>query len=135
MTSDSLSNQESKKRILVVDNETDMTTILKMALERIGFTVDTFNDPMLALDNFKPNRYTLAILDVMMPKMDGFELYTQLKKRDDETKFCFLTASSEPYLEILKKEKQCKINRDLFLEIPLPIKEIIGEIRKRIGSE
>lgn len=118
-----------------VDNETDMTTILKVALERIGFTVDTFNDPMLALDNFKPNRYTLAILDVMMPKMDGFELYTQLKKRDDETKFCFLTASSEPYREILKKEKQCKINRDLFLEIPLPIKEIIGEIRKRIGSE
>ena len=118
-----------------VDNETDMTTILKVALERIGFTVDTFNDPMLALDNFKPNRYTLAILDVMMPKMDGFELYTQLKKRDDETKFCFLMASSEPYREILKKEKQCKINRDLFLEIPLPIKEIIGEIRKRIGSE
>jgi DNA-binding response OmpR family regulator len=77
--SGSFSRQEGKKKILAVDDELDMTTILKMALERVGFTVDAFNDPVLALERFKPNRYDLVVLDIMMPKLDGFELYNQLE--------------------------------------------------------
>ena len=65
------SNHKKKKKILFVDNEPDITTMLKMALERAGFSIDVFNDPLLALENFKPKLYDLAILDVMMPKMDG----------------------------------------------------------------
>jgi DNA-binding response OmpR family regulator len=80
VTSDSLSRQEAKKKILVVDNEPDMTRMLKMALEPVGFMVDTFN-PVLALKGFKPNLYDLVILDIMMPGMNGFQLYEQLKKR------------------------------------------------------
>jgi DNA-binding response OmpR family regulator len=131
VTSGPLSHQP--KKILAVDNEPDMTTILKRALEPAGFTVDTFNDPILALDNFKPNIYDLVILDVMMPKMDGFELYNQFKKMDPEVKVCFLTASAETYRERLSKEKHCELHKDLFLEMPLPIKEIIAEIKRRIG--
>jgi DNA-binding response OmpR family regulator len=56
-----------------------MTSMLKMALEHAGFSIDVFNDPLLALKNFKPKMYDLVILDVMMPKMDGLELYNQLK--------------------------------------------------------
>ena len=64
MASCSLSQKErKKKKILFVDDEPDLTTMLKMALEPVGFTVDTFNDPMLALDSFKPNLYDLVILD------------------------------------------------------------------------
>lgn len=110
-----------------------MTTILKRALERVGFTIVTFNDPVLALERFKPNTYVLVILDVMMPKMDGFELYNQLKKRDPVVNVCFLTASSEEYREKLRKEKKCELNKDLFLNMPLPIKEIVEEIKRRIG--
>jgi DNA-binding response OmpR family regulator len=109
--------------------------MLKMMLEREGFTVNTFNDPMLALNSYKPNLYDLVILDVMMPEMNGFELYTQLKGRDPVINICFLTASSEPYREELRKEKYNEISRDLFLEMPLPTKEIIDEIKKRIGSQ
>jgi hypothetical protein len=47
---DPLSHQDRKKKILAVDNKLDMTSILKMALEPVGFTVDTFNDPTLALE-------------------------------------------------------------------------------------
>jgi DNA-binding response OmpR family regulator len=125
------SSNDKKKKILVVDNELDMTTMLKMALEPNGFAVDTFNDPVLALEQFKPNLYDLVILDVMMPKINGFDLYNQLKKIDDDIKVCFLTASSETYREQLKKEEHCELNKDLFLEMPLPIKEIIAEIKKR----
>jgi DNA-binding response OmpR family regulator len=91
VTSDSLSRQEGKKKILVVDNEPDMTRMLKMALEPVGFMVDTFNDPVLALKGFKPNLYDLVILDIMMPRMNGFQLYEQLKKMDLGVKICFLT--------------------------------------------
>jgi two-component system, OmpR family, response regulator ChvI len=133
VTSGPLSQQEGKKKkVLFVDNEPDTTTMLKMALECVGFSIDTFNDPLLALKSFKPNLYDLVMLDVMMPKMNGFELYEQLKRADPGTKVCFLTASDETYREELRKERYCELNRDLFLEMPLPIKEIIDEIMKRI---
>jgi DNA-binding response OmpR family regulator len=108
-----------------------MTTMLKMALEHVGFAVVVFNDPVLALKKFRPKTYGLVILDVMMRKIDGFELYNQLKKRDPEIKVCFLMATSETYREKLK-EKHCELNKDLFLNMPLPLREIIEEIKKRI---
>jgi DNA-binding response OmpR family regulator len=109
-----------------------MTTMLKMALERVEFNMYTFNDPVLALESFKPKQYDLVILDVMMRKMDGFELYNQLIKVDPGIKVCFLTATNEMYREKLGKEGHCELNKDLFLQMPLPIKEIVEEIKKRI---
>jgi DNA-binding response OmpR family regulator len=125
-------SNKKKKRILFVHDEPDMTAMLKMALEGAGFTVDIFNDPLLVFKNFKPNMYDLALLDVMMQKMDGFELYNQLIKADPGIKVCFLTASSEIYREKLGKEKHSKLNKDLFLNKPLPLKEIIDEVTRRI---
>jgi DNA-binding response OmpR family regulator len=119
---------------LYVDDEPDMTSMLKMSLEHAGFSIDVFNDPLLALKNFKPKLYDLVILDVMMPKMDGLELYNQLKNVDPSMNACFLTASSETYSEKLRKEKgrHCELSKDLFLYMPLPISKIVEEINKRI---
>ena len=121
-----------EKKILVVNDEPDVTTMMKMTLERAGFRVDTFNDPVLALKSYKPHMYDLVILDVIMPEMDGLELYTQLKKKDSGINVCFLTASSEPYREELLKEKYNQLSKDLFLEMPLPTSEIIREVKKRM---
>jgi CheY-like chemotaxis protein len=49
--------------------------MMKMTLERVGLRVDTFNDPVLALKSYKPHTYDLVILDVIMPEVDGLELY------------------------------------------------------------
>ncbi len=119
---------------MFVDNEPDMTALLKMALEYAGFSVDVFNDPLLALKNFKPKLYDLVVLDVMMPKMDGLELYNQLKTVDPSVNGCFLTASSETYSEELreKKGRHCELNKDPFLYMPLPISKIVEEINRRI---
>ena len=106
--------------------------MLKMTLERAGFRVDTFNDPVLALKSYKSHMYDLVILDVIMPEMDGLELYTQLKRKDSGINACFLTASSEPYREELLKEKYNQLSKDLFLEMPLPTSEIIREVKKRM---
>jgi CheY-like chemotaxis protein len=128
------SNKKKKKKILFLDDEPDMTAMLKMALESVGFTVDIFNDPVPSLKSFKPNLYDLVILDVKMQKMDGFELYNQLKQVDSDIKVCFLTASSEMYREELKKERHCELSKYLFLQMPLPINRIIEEINRRVDS-
>ncbi len=60
------------KKILVIDDESDVTFTIKNILEDNGFAVDTFNDPILALNYYKVNFYDLIILDIKMPKMDGF---------------------------------------------------------------
>ncbi|MGA7692731.1 MAG: response regulator [Nitrososphaeraceae archaeon] len=76
----------------VVDDELDITLTLKSVLEQSGFNVDLFNDPLLALQNFKTNFYDLIILDIKMPKMNGFDLYEKIKMVDNKVKVCFLTA-------------------------------------------
>jgi two-component system OmpR family response regulator len=86
---------KKKRRILLVDDESDITAALNMALEDYGFEVDSYNDPLAAVTNFKPSYYNLVILDIKMPDMDGFELYRQIRMKDNRVKACFLTAVSE----------------------------------------
>jgi two-component system, OmpR family, response regulator ChvI len=80
------------KRILVIDDEPDVNITLRKVLEKNGFIVDSYENPFLALENFKPHYYDLLILDIKMPKMSGFSFYREIKKRDDKMKVCFLTA-------------------------------------------
>jgi DNA-binding response OmpR family regulator len=110
-----------------------MTTIFRMALERAGFDVDTFNNPVLALRNFRPKLYDLVILDIIMPRMDGFELYKQIKKVDPDVLVCFLTASEKCRQEV-RNEEYCALNKDLFFQKPISIKDLIREVDKRIKS-
>ena len=72
--------QQLMKRILIVDDELDSNMTLKLVLEDNGFKVDSLNDALLALDNCKPDLYDLLILDIKMPKMNGFELYKQIRR-------------------------------------------------------
>src|SRR2546425_8003757 len=83
---------DSAHRVLVVDDEVDITSVLKVALEGRGVTADTYNDPMVALSMFKPNIYSIAILDIRMPGMNGFELCRLMKKVDPRLSVFFLTA-------------------------------------------
>jgi two-component system catabolic regulation response regulator CreB/two-component system response regulator ChvI len=69
-----------KNSILLIDDKLDITLTIKGMLEDAGFKVDSFNDPILALDNYKANFYDLVILDIKMPKMDGFELYVNIRE-------------------------------------------------------
>jgi DNA-binding response OmpR family regulator len=122
-----------KKNILIVNDEPDMTKMLRITLEREGFLVDVFNDPVVALEYFKPNMYDLVVLDIKMSKMDGFDLHNWLKKKDHNIQICFLTASTETYREELLKQKHCEIDKELLWEMPQPTKEIISKIKKRVG--
>ena len=118
---------------MIVDDEPDMTTILRIALGRTGFDVDTFNDPALALRNFRPKLYDLVLLDIIMPGIDGFDLYKQIKKLEPDVLVFFLTAS-ENYPQELRNEEYCALNKDLFFQKPISIKDLVREIEKRINA-
>jgi DNA-binding response OmpR family regulator len=118
-------------RILVVDDEPDLTQVSTLALEYHGFKVDAFNDPQEALAKFEPGLYDLVILDIKMPKMDGFELYHEIKKKDSNAKVCFLTAS-ELYYEEFRKKEYYALDRDMFIRKPIENEELVKEINKMI---
>jgi DNA-binding response OmpR family regulator len=127
-------NEEIKrKRILVVDDESDLTLFYRMSLEYHGFEVETFNDPRKALSNFKTDYYNLIILDIKMPNMDGFELYTELRKRDKKAKVCFLTASELYYKEFRMKEYTA-LDKSLFIRKPIGNEDMIKEIYRLIKA-
>jgi DNA-binding response OmpR family regulator len=88
-------------KILVVDDEPDITLTLKIVLENNGFKPDAFTDPILALRNFTAGAYDLALLDIRMPKITGLGLYKELRKIDNKIKVCFLSAISN-YQEFAK---------------------------------
>ena len=121
----------NNKRILVVDDEPDLTQVSTLALEYHGFKVDSFNDPQEALSKFKPGSYDLIILDIKMPKMDGFELYHEIKKKDNNAKVCFLTAS-ELYYEEFRKKEYCALDRNLFIQKPIDNEDLVKEINKML---
>jgi two-component system response regulator VanR len=75
-----------------VDDEPDITSSFKEALRDHGFEqVDISNDPLLALKNFKAGSYDLLIIDIVMPEMDGFGLYEEIRKIDNKVKVCFIS--------------------------------------------
>ena len=127
-------SQQRQKRILVVDDEADLTMLCSLALEYHGFKVDAFTDPQKALSYYKPGYYDLIILDIMMPKMDGFQLYDEIKKKDQKANVCFLTAS-ELYYEQFRKEEYSAIDKTLFIQKPIQNEELLKEVNRRISSD
>jgi DNA-binding response OmpR family regulator len=121
-------------RILVVDDEPDLTQVSTLALEYHGFKVDSFNDPQEALSKFEPGLYDLVILDIKMPNMDGFELYHEIKKKDNNAKVCFLTAS-ELYYEEFRKKEYYALDRNMFIRKPIENEELVKEINKMINRQ
>ena len=120
------------KRVLLVDDEPDLNLTLKMVLEENGFKVDSFTDPLSALENFKgesAGMYELLILDMKMPGINGFELYRQIKKIDDKAKVCFLTAS-EMYYEEFRKELFPALDKNCYIQKSIDNETLIKRINR-----
>ncbi len=127
--------KNSAPRIMVVDDEDDVILQLRVVLEDNGFKVDSFNEPLLALENFKADLYDLLILDIKMPKMNGFELYKQIKKVDNKVKTMFLTALTElQEYEEFRKEVSPKLGERYFVPKPIENDDLIKRVNKILSQ-
>jgi DNA-binding NtrC family response regulator len=122
----------SKGSILIVDDEVDITLAFKKGLESNGFMVDIYNDPVTALLNFKSDFYDLILVDVRMPKMNGFELYQEIEKVDKKSKVCFITAF-EVYYHALR-EIFPTLEVSCFIRKPIEIDDLVKRINSEIHS-
>jgi len=124
-----ISNNKLKK-ILLVDDEPDVIYTIKNILEENEFQVNTFNDPITALKSYTSNFYDLIILDIKMPKIDGFELYNKIREKDPKVKICFLTASEMYYEKFRKARSEIGkiIGEDCFIQKPIKNEDLIKKL-------
>ena len=121
----------TKGKILLIDDEPDIAYLVKVGLERNGFEVDGYTDPILALQNFRRGLYRLLVLDIKMPKIDGIQLLERIKKEDEKIRVCFFTASEEfasNYKSVLEHS-----NKFLFVSKPISISKMTDQIEHFLG--
>ena len=126
------SNNPVQPRILVVDDEHDITLTFQMALEDSGFTVTAFNNPLLALSYFTANAYDLLLLDIRMPQMGGFEFYRKIRKIDTNIMVYFMTAFEE-YYEEFKKASPTLVSA-YFIRKPVEIALLVKQLESKLSK-
>jgi CheY-like chemotaxis protein len=121
----------SQNRIMIVDDEHDIARLFATSLERDGFVVDVFNEPLSALSNYKAGLYDLLLLDIKMPHMNGFELCQKIKDMDHQVKVCFITAYEES-LNDMKKLFPSLEEVDCFLRKPIEMHNLVKIVKSKL---
>ncbi len=127
------SHKPKIKRIFLVDDNYDHTVTFKVGLELAGFEVDAYTDSAIALSKFKPDCYDLMLIDIKMPKIDGFELYEKISEIDNKVKVWFITAYErydKPLKEVPPKSREMILTH--FVEKPIEIDILVKEIKSEL---
>jgi DNA-binding response OmpR family regulator len=125
-------NEPRKKKILIVDDDPDITMTFSLALENTGsFEVETYNDSIQALSNYKSNLYDFVLLDIKMPKLSGFEFCDKIRKIDAKVKVCFISAF-DPYSDELR-DQFLSLKIECFIPKPIQIKELVKRIEVELS--
>jgi DNA-binding response OmpR family regulator len=111
--------------ILLVDDEPSIIQLARMYLEREGFRVASVGDGQAALETVASARPALIVLDVMLPKLDGFEVCRQLRAKDDPVAILMLTARDEDIDKILGLE----LGADDYLTKPFNPRELVARVK------
>jgi len=132
MSSDILSATHHELKVLLVDDEEDITSVLKSGLKQHSIEVDAFNDPAEAFSQYKPSFYDLIILDIRMPNIDGFKLARQIWANDEKARICFFSA-----FEINESEARkvfTTFNTYCFIKKPLTPSALAAHIQSHFVS-
>ena len=114
-------------RILLAEDEPQLNRVVKVALESVGYQVDTVFDGEQAISVAKSNPYDVIILDIMMPVLDGIEVLKQIRANGDKTYVMMLTAKAEIDDRVIGLES----GADDYLTKPFSLKELIARLRSR----
>ena len=121
------------KRILLVDDESDVCLVLREVLSENGFVVDSYENPTLALEKFKAHSYDLVVLDIKMPELNGFALYREIKRFNKKVKVCFITAGEIYYNEY--SDIFSSIPAKYFIRKPIENEELMKRINEIITDD
>jgi DNA-binding response OmpR family regulator len=137
--------QESKerispftKRILIVDDDPDITFTFKKAFEEANrmdgnntsFHVDTYNDPYVALSKFEPDFYDLLLIDINLPKMNGFDFCVKVFEVDINPRVCFM--SSGLVNQEALKEQYPSLSIGCFIKKPITMENLVRKVRAEL---
>jgi DNA-binding NtrC family response regulator len=122
-----------RNSILALDDDYDVTVIIRMGLRRHGLNVLTFTSPNLALEHFKSNaaNYSLVISDLRMPGMNGFEFIREVKEINPDIKVFLMTAFEINNLEFSNAISSLKV--DEFITKPITFEKLTAMVEKHIG--
>lgn len=125
------------KRILIVDDDFDITLTFRSALEidsnnnsGMIFEVHTYNDSLLALSEFRQNFYDLMLLDINMPKMNGFEFCEKILKLDVNVKVCFISAAEINHEAL--REVHPAINIGCYIKKPVAMDYFVKRVKAEL---
>ena len=123
-------NRAFSKTVLIIDDDPDVTTVFGLGLQDEGFDVHTYNDPLEALSQFRPNFYDLLLVDINMPKMNGIDLSIQILELDTNVKICFVTAG-EANIEVLRELYPTR-SIGCYIKKPVTIENLVRRIKSEL---
>ncbi len=123
-----------KRKILVIEDDMDIAELVKLVLETEAYTVESILDPLAAIDTAKSYKPDAILLDLSMPKIDGWEIFKQLRKDKefDRVPIAILTAKSEEFDAMVGLHV---MNADGYITKPFGKQELIDKINELFKKE
>lgn len=119
-----------KSRILVVDDEEALRYLLSSELAAEGYEVETAGDGDEAIESIKQKDYDVVLLDIKMPRVDGFEVLRFIKQNKPEIKVIMLTA----YADVKNAIEALKLGASDFVSKPYDLEDILTSINRALGK-
>lgn len=114
----------SNEKILVVDDDTNICELLRLYLEKEGYSVTIANDGMTAVKTFPQLQPDLTLLDIMLPQLDGWQVCREIRKYSNKP-IIMLTAKGETFDKVLGLE----LGADDYVTKPFDTKEVVARIK------
>jgi two-component system response regulator VicR len=126
-----MNTSKPAKKVLIVDDELDTLELIKLVLESGGFKTILASTGAEALEKIKGSKPDLVLLDIMMPDMDGWEVFRNIKEKDPKLPIAILTAKAQNIdrllgLHVLKAED--------YITKPFGKNELIDKVKKLTGA-
>ena len=120
-------------RILIADDEPHVIRVLRMALERAGYTVDSAPNGQAALEQIRAGHPDVLVTDIQMPVMSGRELCQCIQEEMPEREFLIFVVTSRTDVE--HREWSCAISNLRLLEKPVSVRKLVGMIEEFVQSQ
>jgi DNA-binding response OmpR family regulator len=115
-----------------VDDDADIALTFKNGLESIGFQVEAFVSAQELLSYFKPDYYSLLLIDIRMEEMSGFELYKRIREKDNKPRVCFITSFPNYYESLIENYPEFELT--CLIAKPITIENLIARIKAELGT-